>query len=644
MIGETLGHYRILDKLGQGGMGEVYRARDPRLNRDVALKVLPSAFAQDPERMARFEREAQVLASLNHPNIAQLYGLEERALVMEYVPGEVLRGPLPVDEALPLARQIAEALEYAHERGIIHRDLKPANIKVTPEGQAKVLDFGLAKALEGEASGADLAQSPTLSAGPTRAGVILGTAAYMSPEQARGKPLDRRTDIWAFGCVLYELLVGRQTFGQETFSDTNAAILTREPDWSLLPAATPAKVRDLLRRCLQKNARQRLRDIGDARLLIDEALAGEPAPMEGPRPRRGPGLIAAFAAGLLAAGAGAWLAWRTKPPAPAAVKRFVITLPPNEQLPAESVGQAVPAIALSRDGTRLVYAGVRDGAIRLYLRRLDQVEAVPIPGTEGAEGPFFSPDGEWVAFLAQRSLKKVSLAGGTPQTIAEASQGGTWTVDNSILYTARPSAGISRLPAAGGESQPVTQLDVKEKLGSHRWAQVLPGGQALLFAFGVGPFFLTPSIHAQSLNVGTRRRLLEDANFPQYAASGHLVFVRNGLLMAAPFDARKLEVTGAAVPVVEGVRVSPSGSAYLPFRRKAPWRILPDRREARTPRKARWRAWTAAEKPNCCLTPAALWTRASPRTARASLWPFARRMDSTPTSGSTTWRAAPSRA
>ena len=365
MIDENIAHYHILGKLGAGGMGEVYRATDTRLGRDVALKALPEAFARDAERMARFEREAKVLASLNHPSIASIHGLEEsgskRALVMELVEGPTLaerikQGAISLDEALPIAKQIAEALEYAHERGIIHRDLKPSNVKVRPDGQVKVLDFGLAKALEGEASAEELQNSPTLTAAATRAGVLLGTAAYMSPEQARGKRVDRRADIWAFGCVLYEMLTGQRTFTGETTSDTLAAVIKSDPEWTSLPASTPLRIRELLRRCLQKDPKNRLQAIGEARIAIEEVLSGSAATVTAPvsafaHPRSRIAFVASLA-GLVAALATGFVFWKLRPrPEPRALTRFALALPADQRL----AMLAFPAVAISPDGTELVF-------------------------------------------------------------------------------------------------------------------------------------------------------------------------------------------------------------------------------------------------------------------------------------------------
>ena len=409
--GTRLGSYEILSPLGAGGMGEVYRAKDTKLKREVALKVLPEAFSRDRERMARFQREAEMLAALNHPNIAGIYGLEEGALIMELVEGETLSRPLPIETALRYARQIAEALEYAHERGVIHRDLKPANVKVTPEGTVKVLDFGLAKAIENpSAGGADPANSPTLTLGMTAVGVIMGTAAYMSPEQAGGKTADRRADIWSFGAVLYEMLSGKRAFDGESVSDTLASVLKVDPDWNALPAATPASIRKLVRRCLAKDRKQRLQAIGEARIAIEEALAGAPreeasAPAAGGRQR----ILPWAAAGVLAmvAAIGWWIAWGSTRPVDHPLVRLSVDLGPD------AVADTRITAAISPDGTRLVFP-VRgpDGKQQLAMRLLDQPQATLLSGTEDGAAPFFSPDGQWIGFFAERKMKKVSVRGG----------------------------------------------------------------------------------------------------------------------------------------------------------------------------------------------------------------------------------------
>jgi len=560
--GTKIGSYEIASLLGTGGMGEVYRARDAKLGRDVAIKVLPASLARDAERMARFEREAKVLASLNHPNIAAIYGFEDsdgaRALVMELVEGPTLAdriaaGPIPIDEALRIARQIADALEYAHERGIVHRDLKPANIKISRDDAVKILDFGLAKAVEGDASSMDMANSPTLTHMATQAGVLLGTAAYMSPEQARAKPVDRRADIWAFGCVLYEMLTGKMAFTGETVSDTLAAIIKEEPDWSQLPTDTPLPVRVLLQRCLQKDPKQRLRDIGDARISLDEVPSGfpepasvtaavvAPAPISTPLWRRA--LPWAVAACFAIAGIVGWI---LKPASPRPVTRTVITLPPGQRL-ADFNHYLV--LALSPDGSELAYVATTEGAggttQQIYLRKMDSLEANPVPGTEGGSDPFFSPDGQWLGFFAGGKLKKVSVYGGPAQVLADATLvgGGSWSKQGMIAFSGGTTP-IYQIPDTGGTPQAVTQL-AKGELG-HGWPEFLPGGKAVLFSNGTGIF-------AQRIGTGERRNLAPGGVSPRYLPPGYLLYAQAGNLMAVPFDAKRLGLKGTPVPVVGNV-------------------------------------------------------------------------------------------
>ena len=574
--GTKLGPYEITGAIGAGGMGEVYRAHDPKLGRDVAIKVLPEAFARDAERMARFQREAKVLASLDHPNIASIYGLEDsggtRALVMQLVEGPTLAdrikaGPIPVDEAVRIARQIADALEYAHERGIIHRDLKPANVKVSNDDTVKVLDFGLAKALEGDPSSIDISTSPTISRMATQQGVLLGTAAYMSPEQAKAKTVDRRADIWAFGCVLYEMLTGKQAFTGETVTDTLASIIKEEPNWSLLPATTPMRVRVLLQRCLQKDPKQRLRDIGDARISMDEVLSGAPDPslagaagISAPLWRR---VLPWAAAALLLGGAITGFAiWNLKPsPPPQPVTRTVINLPPGQQLAGLNNG---PAVALSPDGTHLAYVATQGGTQQIYLRAMDSLEARPIPGTEGAVSPFFSPDGQWVGFIEGGKLKKVSMSGGTALDLGATSiyYGASWSRQGMIAFAPTTIGALVQMPDVGGAPQPLTHFEKGEV--THRWPEFLPSGKAVIFAASTSLVsWNTAQVAVQSLGAGERRNLIQGGTQPTYAPSGHLVYARAGTLLAVPFDTQRLAVTGEAIPVVEGVlQPTDTGAAH----------------------------------------------------------------------------------
>ena len=563
--GTRLGPYHIVAILGSGGMGEVYRARDSKLGRDVALKVLPAAVALDRDRMARFKREAEVLASLNHPNIAAIYGFEDstdvHALVLELVEGPTLAdrialGPLGVDEALSIARQIAEALEEAHEQGVVHRDLKPANIVVRSDGTVKVLDFGLAKAMDRAPGATDVSQSPTITspAMMTAAGMILGTAAYMSPEQARGKPADHRADIWAFGVVVFEMLTGKRLFPGETVSDTLASVLKTDPSWDALPRATPPMLRRVLRSCLEKDPKRRLQAIGDRRLLLDDlTLPGAPATSS---------RVTAIAVGSAAILAVALLALGlvhfretsapvTRPP----VARVTIALPPGDQVDY----RGTPSLALSPDGTKLAYVGTHENATRqLFLRVMDGTEAKAIAGTEGAYVPFFSPDGQWIGFFAQGKLKKVPSEGGIAQVLCDAPSGlgADWAADDTIYFMPFNTSGMWKVSASGGTPQEVTTLDRSKGEVSHRWPQMLPEGAAVLFTVWTGPGWDEKSLQMHVLKTGERRVLAQGASTGRYVTSGHLVYNRDGVqtLMALPFDVERLQVTGGpAVALAEQV-------------------------------------------------------------------------------------------
>jgi serine/threonine protein kinase/Tol biopolymer transport system component len=565
MVGRQFGLYTVVSLIAKGGMGEVYRARDTQLQRDVALKLLPEIFASDDDRLVRFEREAQILAALNHPNIAQIYGLASdrtsRCIVMELVEGKTLeellkRGPVGVKEALVIAEQVTEALEVAHEKGIIHRDLKPANVKVTPEGRVKVLDFGLAKPLEGPIRTSS--DSPTFKVTATDAGIILGTAAYMSPEQARGEKVDKRTDIWALGCVLYELLSGKQAFEGETVTDTLAAILKTEPDWSRLPATTPAGIRLLLRRCLQKEMTRRLRDAADARIEIQDALHAEAAAAQ-PRTiparplfwRRGLPRVGALVTAVLIA---VFAVWNLKPTPPKPVSRTVVALPPEERL----VARPLPILALSPDGTQLAYEASSGGNRQLYLRRIDSLEARAIPGTEGARSPFFSPDGQWLGFTVDRKLKKVSVSGGAPLTIADGVAGSWGSNDMIVVQPPTDPTNLWQVSAARGTLQPLTQLENGDL--THSWPEVLPGEKAVVFTIFTSRNPDDAQIAVQSLETGKRKVVVNGGSYGRYALSGHLVYIRAGTLMAVPFDIRRLETTGPPIPVLERVMESSLGS------------------------------------------------------------------------------------
>jgi eukaryotic-like serine/threonine-protein kinase len=543
-------------------MGEVYRGRDTKLDRDVAIKILLELFAADPERIARFEREAKTLASLSHPNIGGIYGFEHadgiRALVLELVEGPTLadriaRGPIPIDEALPIARQIAEALEAAHEQGILHRDLKPANIKVRQDGTVKVLDFGLAKALAPDpasATAGDLSQSPTITTpAATRMGVIMGTAAYMSPEQARGKPLDKRTDIWAFGCVLYEMLTGARAFPGEDVSETLAAVIKGEPDWRGLPRETPEAIRRLLRRCLTKDRKGRIADASLVRIEIDEAQSdaqsdGAVLPSASRRGERILFLSALAVVALIAAGAIALL-FRPVPSAPEI--RLEINTPPTTN---------PGSLAISPDGRKIVFVADSEGRPRLWLRVLDSVAARPLTGTDGVRSPpFWSPDSRSVGFFGDGKLKRIDIDGGSVQTLANAPSGtgGAWNRDSMILFTMLGSP-IFRVPDTGGEPVPVTQVESQQ--GSHASPQFLPDGRHFLYSVGGGSD--VRGVYVGQLGSAPSRRLLADTG-AMYVSSGHLLFVRQGTLFAQAFDPVRLELTGNPVLVAEQVASSGAG-------------------------------------------------------------------------------------
>jgi Tol biopolymer transport system component/tRNA A-37 threonylcarbamoyl transferase component Bud32 len=580
--GSVVGPYEIVTPIGAGGMGEVYRARDSRLQRDVAIKVLPNALGVDADMLARFAREAQVLAQLNHPNIAAVYGVEEangvRALVMELVEGPTLadvieaasrdgRG-LPVDEAIDIARQIALAMEVAHEQGIIHRDLKPGNVKLRPDGTVKVLDFGLAKAFDPISTTASsvAAHSPTLSMRATQLGLILGTAGYMSPEQAKGKAVDRRADIWAFGVVLYEMLCGRAMYTGETISEILARVIEREPDLTALPPETPRRLRDLLRRCLVKDPRNRLRDIGEARVALEE-IARKPEEPEAPAAavvlpptapvsrRAAPWGVAVLA--IVVGGVVAWAPWRNAPEAPSPIRV-------SARIGAETSLVIGAAIALSPDGSVLAFVAGGDTDSYLYVRRLDQLEATRLSSTLGARYPFFSPDGQRIAFFADRKLKTVSINGGAAQTVCEVPdhRGGTWGDDGTIVFAAGARSGLMRVPDAGGTAQPLTETGTDGADVTHRYPRFLPGGRAVVFnTHSSQANFDDSSIAVVQVADRSRRILRKGGSNPIYLASGHLGYFVRGTLFVEPFDLETLTSRGAPFPLIEDVRFNPATGA-----------------------------------------------------------------------------------
>jgi eukaryotic-like serine/threonine-protein kinase len=593
--GGLLGTYEVLSPLGAGGMGEVYRARDTKLDRQVALKVLPESLAQDRQRMARFEREARTLASLNHSNIATIYGLETSngiiALVMELVEGETLqeriarsykshtsksagRNGFELEDSLQIARQIAEALEYAHDRGVVHRDLKPANVKITPEGSVKVLDFGLAKVLSNDdATSVDPANSPTLSVMATEMWIILGTAAYMAPEQAKGKQVDRRADIWAFGCVLYEMLTGRKPFQGETISDVLAAVIRAEPDWTLLAETTPPSMQSLIHRCLQKDPKQRLRDIGDARIAIEEILSGEAIGATvtnhvgaTPNPARRSDLSRVLPWGitatcLLSAISVFFYFGSGKPPSP--TTRTLIMAPEGVQF-GFSGSDGGPL--LSPDGTRLIFpVSDQAGNGSLWIRPLDSLTAQKLQGTEGAQFPFWAPDSRQLGFFRDGKLEKIDVTGGAPILICDASsgRGGAWNKDGVIVFAPEPAGGLSSVPANGGT--PIALVPVPrqsaEGTASDRWPEFLPDQKHFLFLSGNGfsPGNKDLGIYVADLASKNAKFLFQADSQALYAAPGYLLFLRGNTLMAQRFDADNLKLKGDAFPVAENV---PSPQSY----------------------------------------------------------------------------------
>jgi serine/threonine-protein kinase len=575
--GTRLGSYEVVSGIGAGGMGEVYRAHDTVLNRDVALKLVHPDVCHHADSLTRLRREARALAALNHPNVAILHELAEFGdscgLVMELVSGETLadlirRRRLPIAEALRLATQIAAALEAAHERGVIHRDLKPANIKITDDGVVKVLDFGLAKA---EATDGPAAAASTI---VTLEGAVIGTAPYMSPEQARGAPVDRRTDIWAFGCVLFEMLTGRLAFDGNTPSDIVAGILEKEPDWATLPADTPAAVRRVLRRCLEKDQRRRFRDIGDIKLELEDiatadrasdpgrAPAAIPAPSRNGAWLRPAGLVAA---GLLI-GALAGIPWRGTTAARSNEYKFSIALPEDEPIAATELG----AVAISPDGRAIVYVAGRGNTTQLMVRALDSGTARPLQGTLGAVSPFFSPDGEWIGFFADGKLKKTPIGGGTASAICDAPDGlgGSWSSKGTIVFAAATGGALQQVSANGGAPARATELDVSRGEFSHRWPEFLPDSETVLYTVGTVGEWSEAEIVAQSLGSGQRTTVLKGGTSPHYLTSGHLAYAHDGAIWIASFDTRSRSINGTPQRALDGVTTSVDGAAQFAVSRE----------------------------------------------------------------------------
>jgi serine/threonine protein kinase len=665
--GTRIGPYEILGSIGAGGMGEVYRAHDAKLNRDVALKVLPEAFVTDPDRLARFRHEARVLAVLNHPNIGQIYGFEDsggsHALVLELVEGVTLEelieaggdlatierpshrameirhdakskraGGLSLDQIIPIARQIAEALEAAHEQGLVHRDLKPANVKVREDGTVKVLDFGLAKALDTAApSTVEAMNARTLTAQRNELGLVLGTAAYMAPEQARGRAVDKRADIWAFGAVLYEMVTGQRAFKGEEVSDVLAAVLRQDVDWTALPTSTPASIRRLLARSLERDVQLRLRDIGEARVVLaDPATLATTAPISTPQAsgawRLLPWAVAALF--VVAAGVGWWGRFHPPPTPPRAVTRSAMIL--------SSSAETANDVALSHDGTRLAYweGGVGHGHI--VLRLMDQMDGKAIPGTDDGDWPVFSPDGQWIAFFSgasPRKLKKISVTGGMPITLCDAgSMDSTvpsisWDQDETVVFGS--DTGLMRVAAAGGRPEPLTTIDAKAAETGHTFAQLLPGGQSLLFTI-TGTSAASSRIAVLDLRTHLHRVLVNGAATGRYVPTGHLVYQRGDALLAVPFDIKQLGVTGSETPVVEGVSRSDytfSNTGLLVFTPAGvqgsstlEWM---DRKGAAQPLPAPPRAWGAlAVSPNGKLVAATIRDNVISADTHTDIWKY----------------------
>jgi serine/threonine-protein kinase len=578
--GTRLGAYEVTRLLGVGGMGEVYCARDTRLKRDVAVKVLPDVFANDDDRLARFEREAELLAALNHPNIAAIYGIEESAgttaLVLELVAGPTLAdrlaaGPLALSDVLAISRQIIDALDAAHEKGIVHRDLKPANIKVRQDGTVKVLDFGLAKALESDASPGDVTRSPTMTSPiVTSMGVVLGTAAYMSPEQARAQFVDKRSDIWAFGCILYEMLCGRAAFAGETFTDTLAAVVSREPEWTALPEGTTSTVRTVLSCCLEKDPKRRLRDIADVQLLLSGALdTTKRATVErvsGAWSRRQLTIVAASST-FVAAGAAAVAMWLWSPEAvPPRLSRLVIPSTSSASALLPNSGRANRALTITPDGSAIVYIG--SNSTRLFVRALDALEPLEIASGQQLNVPFVSSDGRWVGFADGSALKRVAVAGGAPLVITPFKGnllGATWLADDTIVFaTNEKTTGLQRVSVAGGPATELTRVDRDDGQAAHTWPESLPDGNAILFTItSQAGGQDADRIAVLDLRNNTQKILVSGGSHAQYVGSGHLVYVATGALWAVSFDPRRLEVHGSPVRVLPQLVTTVNGSGQF---------------------------------------------------------------------------------
>jgi serine/threonine-protein kinase len=580
--GTRLGAYEILTLLGSGGMGEVYRARDTKLNRDVAVKVLPESLVTDPERLARFGREAQVLAALNHPNIAHIHGFEDStgvpALIMELVEGPTLadriaRGPIPLDQALPIAKQIAEGLEAAHEQGIIHRDLKPANIKVRDDGTVKILDFGLAKALEPkQPSGVNVTQSPTITspAMMTGVGMILGTAAYMSPEQTKGRPADKRSDVWAFGCVLFEMLTGTRAFGGDDITDTVVSIARDEPDWKALPSEVAADLRLVMKRCLTKDRAARIPDLSVVRFLIADGTVGTAALPSGSAvaAQRRTVFLVGMAIVLTAVVTGGVVRGSMRPQRRAPILSAHLNLTTSPELPI-AIGNPDRSIAITPDGTAIITVnGTAVGAAgQLTVRRLDQLEPAPLKGAVGARAPFISPDGRWIGYFESGALKKAPISGGPSITICRVTggtRGAAWGPNNTIVYaTNDTSTGLAAVSGAGGEPRILTKPDTAHGEADHLFPSFLPGGRVVLFTIVMGGSGDNAVIAALDMKSGAVKILVRGASFAQYAASGHLLYASGGSLRAVRFNPDRLETLSDPVVVVDQVRTEASGAAQF---------------------------------------------------------------------------------